>query len=119
MESGIGLEAVLDLTEFAIDSTVAGGTSPTTVTFVRRSSHLENTDEEPIWAEAFGGAVAPAGEAESSTNTETVVRPSDSTMCVTGSCDPGITWPPRIIMRKPGGPCASHVFAALPGVGTC
>src|SRR5882724_7786213 len=98
-----------DENELAIERTVAGGTSPTAVTFLPPIT-VEYTEDEPTREDSSVTSSSPFGPSRVvvvfvsiSTKTDTEARPSLNTRCETGSVDPGIIWAERAAILKPGG----------------
>src|SRR5688572_3629442 len=91
--------AEVDLTCVAMNFTVFGGTSPTTVTWwwphTVVTAHAEATRAGP-WADW-------SSRLRGSTKTDTEATPSVNTRCATGSREPGSCWLELVAMRKPGG----------------
>src|SRR5882724_3557285 len=94
-----------DEKELAIERTVAGGTSPTAVTFLP-SMTVEYTEDEPSRVDS-SVTVCPSVDSwvfvSTSTKTATEAIPSLNTRCETGSVEPGITCAERAAILKPGG----------------
>ena len=97
--------------ELAIERTVAGGTSPTAVTFLPLIT-VEYTEDEPT-REDSSAASSSSGASlvfvSISTKTDTEARPSLKTRWETGSVDPGIT------CAEPAG--AFYAFPNITGTG--
>src|ERR1700731_4519162 len=91
--------------ELAMERTVAGGTSPTAVTFLPPIV-VEYTEDEPSRADS-SVTVCPSAACwvfvSTSTKTDTEASPSLNTRCETGSVEPGITCAERAAILKPGG----------------